>query len=105
LVRRFCIRPQRYFMEKSDLTLQLSTTDWLAIERTRLANERTFLAYFRTSLTLLAGGITITRLDILQEILALGYTFLCMAPIVFIIGVWRLISVKRRIGGYYQPKK
>lgn len=91
-------------MKTSDADPQLSTTDWLAIERTRLANERTFLAYFRTSLTLLAGGVTIIRLEILQEVLTLGYVFLALAPVILIIGIWRLISVRRRIAGYYQRK-
>lgn len=85
----------------TETSTKLSTTDWLAIERTRLANERTFLAYFRTSLTLLAGGVTIIRLQILQEVLSLGYAFLILAPIIMVIGVWRLIYVKRRIKGYY----
>lgn len=31
--------------------------DYLAIERTRLANERTLLSYIRSSLYLLLGGM------------------------------------------------
>ncbi|GHB79192.1 YidH family protein [Persicitalea jodogahamensis] len=81
---------------------KLSISDWLAIERTRLANERTFLAYFRTTLALLAGGVTILRLEAFQDIRWLGYVFLALAPMVFLIGIWRLFSVKRRIEDRYQ---
>ena len=36
--------------------------DYLAIERTRLANERTLLSYIRSSLYLLLGGIAFFQL-------------------------------------------
>ena len=84
---------------------KLSLSDWLAIERTRLANERTFLAYFRTSLALLAGGVTILRLDAFQDVRWLGYVMLLLAPLVFLVGLWRLFSVKRRIEGRYYDLK
>jgi putative membrane protein len=36
--------------------------DWLALERTRMANERTLLAYARTAIMLAATGATILKL-------------------------------------------
>ena len=80
---------------------KLSLSDWLAIERTRLANERTFLAYFRTSLALLAGSVTILRLDAFRDIRWLGYILLALVPLVLFVGIGRLLSVKRRIEGRY----
>ncbi|TDB66926.1 YidH family protein [Arundinibacter roseus] len=80
----------------------LSLADWLAIERTKLANERTFLAYFRTSFALLAGGITIIRMDIFRDISLFGFVCLVLAPLVFFTGMWRYYSVKKRIDkGYF----
>ena len=35
--------------------------DWLALDRTVLANERTFLAYGRTSLGLFLSGVTLIK--------------------------------------------
>jgi putative membrane protein len=87
-------------MEEDDI--KLSLTDWLAIERTRLANERTFLAYFRSSLALLAGGVTILRLEAFEDIRWLGYILLVFAPLIFLSGIWRLISVKRKIERRYK---
>ncbi len=90
-------------MEETKLKISLS--DWLAIERTRLANERTFLAYFRTSLALLAGSVTILRLDAFRDIRWLGYILLVLAPLVLLVGLWRLLSVRRRIEGRYYVEK
>lgn len=84
---------------------KISLSDWLAIERTRLANERTFLAYFRTSLALLAGSVTILRLDAFRDIRWLGYILLVLAPLVFLVGLWRLFSVKWRIEGRFYVGK
>lgn len=84
-------------MKKSNLNL----TDFLAVERTRLANERTFLAYFRTFIVILSSGLAIIKLDILQEIKGLGYFFLIISPILLIIGIARLFYVKRKIKNIY----
>lgn len=82
--------------------IKLSLTDWLALERTRLANERTFLAYFRTAFALLAGGLTIARLEVLQDIHWLGYVFITLAPFTLLIGLWRLLLVNKKIDRHYQ---
>lgn len=84
-----------------DKKSKLSLSDWLAIERTHLANERTFLAYFRTTLALLAGSVTILRLDAFRDIRWLGYILLVLAPIVLGVGIARLLSVRRKIEGRY----
>jgi putative membrane protein len=84
---------------------KLSLTDWLALERTRLANERTFLAYFRTAFALLAGGLTIARLEVLQDIRGLGYVFVALAPLTLLVGVWRLYRVNKKIGQHYVEKE
>ena len=84
---------------------KLSLTDWLALERTRLANERTFLAYFRTAFALLAGGLTIARLEVLQDIRGLGYAFVAMAPATMLFGIWRLLRVNKKIDQHYVEKE
>ena len=42
---------------------QVILRDYLAIERTRLANERTLLSYIRSSLYLLLGSIAFFQLN------------------------------------------
>ncbi|MFQ3238071.1 MAG: putative membrane protein [Olleya marilimosa] len=85
-------------IEQSDLT----TRDWLAIERTKLANERTFLAYFRTFLVILGTGITILKLDLLADLKTYGIILIAIAPIILIIGIVRLIIVKSTIKKHYK---
>lgn len=79
----------------------LITRDWLAIERTKLANERTFLAYFRTFIVFLGTGITLLKLEFFSEMKSFGIILLIMSPIILIIGLMRLFSVKRTIRKHY----
>lgn len=80
----------------------LTTRDWLAIERTKLANERTFLAYFRTFLVILGTGITILKLDLLADLKTYGIILIAIAPIILLIGIVRLFTVKRTIKKHYK---
>ncbi len=79
----------------------LVTRDWLAVERTKLANERTFLAYFRTFLVFLGTGVTIIKLEFFSDIKSYGIVFVIVAAILLFIGVYRLISIRKRIRRYY----
>lgn len=80
----------------------LTTRDWLAIERTKLANERTFLAYFRTFLVILGTGITILKLELFEDLKTFGIVLIAIAPIILLIGIVRLYAVKRVIKKHYK---
>ena len=82
----------------------LVTRDWLAIEITKLANERTFLAYFRTFIVILGTGITILKLDLFSDIKSFGFVLTVISPILLIIGIVRLIAVRRIIRTHYKTK-
>lgn len=82
--------------------MEPSTTDKLAIERTRLANERTFLAYFRSAIVFLSSGFAIVKLEMLEEVKWVGYALIIIGPILLFIGIYRLLYVKRRIKNYYK---
>ncbi|GAL00572.1 hypothetical protein JCM19275_3374 [Nonlabens ulvanivorans] len=77
--------------------LKLSLTDRLAIERTRLANERTFLAYFRSAVVFSSSGLAIIKLQILEEIEWIGYALVIIGPVLFLVGLFRFLYVKRSI--------
>jgi putative membrane protein len=89
--------------KKKKQKAQLSRTDALAIERTRLANERTFLAYFRTFIVFLSSGFAILKMEVLQEIRDIGYFLTFLAPLLLIVGVVRFFYVKRQVRKYYYP--
>ena len=82
--------------------MELSTSDKLAIERTRLANERTFLAYFRSAIVFLSSGFAIVKLEVLAEIQWTGFVLISIGPVLLFIGLYRLIYVKRKIKKYYK---
>ncbi len=82
----------------------LSTSDYLAIERTNLANERTLLAYLRTFIIVISSGFAIIEIDFLKEISKLGIILLIISPFVLIFGVYRFYSIKQRIKRHYQKK-
>lgn len=77
--------------------------DYLAIERTRLANERTLLSYIRSSLYLLLGGIAFFQIKEYPNFKYLAILSLVFCCIFFIIGVYRFTLLKKSLKGvYYQ---
>lgn len=81
---------------------KLITRDWLAIERTKLANERTFLAYFRTFIVILGTGITILKLEFFSDLKSFGIILITISPVILIIGILRLIKVRKIIRNHYK---
>lgn len=74
---------------------ELSLTDYLAIDRTVLANERTALAFARTVLALVVVGGTCIKLFDAWYMLAIGAAFLALAVITAVMG-WRRYHRTRR---------
>ncbi|MFK7832180.1 MAG: DUF202 domain-containing protein [Winogradskyella sp.] len=75
--------------------------DYLAIERTRLANERTLLSYVRSSLYLLLGSIALYQLKAFANFEYLALTALVFCVIFFIVGVYRFTLLKRSLKQLY----
>ncbi len=75
--------------------------DYLAIERTRLANERTLFAYIRTSLYLVLAGLTIIQLNQLGSILWIGIISLVSSAVFLIIGITRYRKLNIQLKNYY----
>ena len=84
---------------------EMTTRDWLALQRTKLANERTFLAYLRTSFVLLGTGMTIIKLDMFQDLWEYGVVLCVVAPIIFTIGIFRNNRVRKAINKRYNSNK
>jgi len=88
-------------MSEKDKKPDLIVRDWLAIERTKLANERTFLSYFRTSLFILVSSITIFKIEMLSPLKNMSYVLFIFAPVLFSFGLYRYIRVKKKIEEHY----
>lgn len=85
------------YHNKEDIILR----DYLALERTKLANERTLLSYIRSSLYLLIGGVTLLQIQGLESIHYIGYIALVLTVIILLIGIYRYLKVRRRLDLYY----
>ncbi|WOD44992.1 DUF202 domain-containing protein [Hwangdonia lutea] len=80
--------------------------DYLAIERTRLANERTLLSYIRSSLYLLLGGIAFFQLKEFSNFEYLALLSLVFSAIFFVIGIYRFTLLKKSLKRlYYMSEK
>ena len=71
--------------------------DYLALERTKLANERTLLSYIRSSLYLLLGGIALIQLEGFENIKFLGYVSLGLTVFLVVIGVYRFQKLNKQL--------
>jgi putative membrane protein len=77
---------------------ELILRDWLAVDRTILANERTLLAYIRTALAgAIVGGSLLKFFDSAVAKWS-GIMFLIAALFAAIIGTLRYLGVRRRLG-------
>ncbi len=85
------------FDNKEDIILR----DFLAMERTKLANERTLLSYIRASLYLLLGGIALLQLEGFANIQILGYISLFLTVCLLVIGVIRYRRLSKRLRRFY----
>ncbi|WP_298534297.1 DUF202 domain-containing protein [uncultured Algibacter sp.] len=75
--------------------------DYLAIERTRLANERTLLSYIRSSLYLLLGSIGFFQLKDFPNFKYLALASLVFCIIFFVIGIFRFRLLKKSLKKLY----
>src|SRR5210317_1731818 len=75
--------------------------DYLAIERTRLANERTLLSYISSSLYLLLGSIALFQIKNYPNFEYLALASLVFSIIFFVIGVYRFTLLKKSLKRLY----
>lgn len=76
--------------------------DYLALERTTMANERTLFSYIRTSLYLVLGGIGLIKLEDFSSLSWLGNLSLIVSGLLFVYGVVRYFVLKRKLQKFYR---
>lgn len=85
------------FQHKEEIKL----SDYLALERTRLANERTLFSYIRTALYLTLGGIAFLQMNDFKNIKWLAPICFVFSVVILIMGIAKYILMKRALKGYY----
>ncbi len=73
----------------------LSTSDRLALDRTKLANERTLLAYIRTFIGMVSAGIAILKVFDFAWTRPIACLFLIGSIPMLCIGIYRYIKTSR----------
>ena len=88
-------------MEKN-LEEELIIRDFLARQRTKLANDRTLLSYIRTSLYFLVSATALVKVDELENIKGLGYLSFFISGVLLFIGFLSYIKIYKRLKkGHY----
>ena len=75
--------------------------DYLALERTRLANERTFFSFLRTSLYLVLAGIAFLQLQGFEELKWLGYVSIVFSIVFLVTGIVTYFRLKNKLYKFY----
>lgn len=85
-------------MEKENLTDdQMIVRDYLARQRTTLANDRTLLSYIRTSLYFLVSGTALMEVNVLHHIRNLGYVGFALSIGLIFLGFFNYFKVKKKL--------
>lgn len=75
--------------------------DYLALQRTTLANERTLFSYVRTSLYLILGGIGLTKVELFENLKWVGTVALVVSGLILIYGISRFFVLKSKLRKFY----
>jgi putative membrane protein len=84
----------RYYQEFCD---DMILRDYLALDRTILANKRTLLSYARTFIGLIAGGVGMVHLVADKFTNILGYAFMALSVPIFLIGIIEYLKQKKAL--------
>ncbi len=83
---------QRFTEGKKD---ELTLRDYLAVDRTIMANETSFMSYIRTSLTVVVAGVSIIHFFNGTVMTIVGWVFIAFAALLFIHGATRYDSMEQ----------
>ena len=82
---------------ENDLEHELIVRDYLARQRTSLANERTLLSYIRTSLYFLVSGTALFEVNTLSHVRELGYVAFGLSLAFLSIGILNFFRIRKKL--------
>ncbi len=94
---REILQLKQQFDNKEEIILR----DFLALERTRLANERTLLSYLRTAVYMAVATVAFLEMEQFAEIRWIGYVTIALGIGFLLMGVLRFLMLRRSIAAYY----
>jgi putative membrane protein len=84
-------------LEPIVMNKDLVLREYLAIERTKLANETTLLAYIRTGLYFLVAGSTVGHLIETEFWRIVGPPLIVVGLIIMVLGIMRYFRLRKSI--------
>jgi len=83
---------------------ELIVRDYLARQRTQLANDRTLLSYIRTSLYFLVSGTALIKVEDLENVKEFGYLSFAISLILVLLGFFNFFKIRKRLkkGHYFK---
>lgn len=90
-------RLYRTFENKERIILR----DFLALERTTLANERTLFAYARSSLYLSLGAVAILQIEEISHLKWIAFVLFGISGFLVIYGTIRYVALRRKLTDFY----
>jgi len=84
---------KHYENNKEEMILR----DFLAVDRTDLANERTLLAYMRTFIGLLVSGVGLIKFIDDRFLIVIGYSLSILSPFILLLGLYRFLRIRKKI--------
>ena len=91
------LQERKYPVEDEDKILR----DYLAIDRTRLANQRTLLSFFRTGLYMFVTALAVIKVEVLKELKVVAIIFFVLSALCIVIGVVNYLLVRKKIENHY----
>lgn len=82
---------------ENDLDRELIIRDYLARQRTTLANDRTLLSFIRTSLYFLVSGTALFEVKELDHVRDLGYLAFGLSLVFLLIGIANYFRVRKKL--------
>lgn len=82
---------------ESEIENQLIVRDYLARQRTKLANDRTLLAYIRTSLYFLVSGTALIKVEDLENIKGFGYISFLISILLVALGFFNYFRLRKKL--------
>lgn len=77
-------------------------TDWLALERTKMANQRTLLAMLRTGFYFLVMGLTVITLKELRDLQRYYWLFFIVGGVCILVGIIHYFYNHRKLMTKYR---
>lgn len=81
----------------NDLERELIIRDFLARQRTTLANNRTLLSFIRTSLYFLVSGTALFEVKELNHVRDLGYLAFGLSFVILLLGCVNYFRIRQKL--------